>query len=99
MSTKYQSHGEVLSVYSIDALKQAKDCVVLLDEPETALSVRNQFRLANEAQRAVERNCQLFLSTHCIPLIESVDEVLSLDKKKWVSSTKFIEGHRKKASK
>lgn len=90
LSTMWCSHGEALVNYSIEALKKAKDCVVLLDEPETALSIRNQYRLAKEIKNSVKRGCQCIIATHCIPLIESQKEVLSLEHKAWMSSKDFI---------
>ena len=90
LASKFMSHGEALLRLSVECLKKAKDCVIFLDEPETALSIRNQYKLANEIKECEKRNCQLFIATHCLPLIESQEKVLSLEDKKWMKSTKFI---------
>lgn len=90
ISTKFRSHGEVLRCFSVDAIKKAKNCIVFLDEPESALSIRNQFILANELHAAVDRNCQIFVSTHSLPIIQSFDDVLSLEDRRWMSGESFI---------
>lgn len=90
ISTIWKSHGETLRIYSIDAIKKANDCVIFFDEPETALSLRNQYNLIDEMNNAVKRNCQIIISTHCLPIIESRLEILSLEHKKWMKSEDFI---------
>jgi predicted ATPase len=47
------SHGEVLVDFTVNAIKKAKNCVILLDEPESALSIRNQWKLVKEIKKAV----------------------------------------------
>ena len=42
MASRFMSHGEILEQFIIGPLKKAKDCVIILDEPETALSIKNQ---------------------------------------------------------
>ncbi len=90
MSTT-KSHGETLVDFTVNALLEAKDSVILLDEPEAALSIKNQYRLAESIKNAVSKNCQLIIATHCIPLIESVDKVYDLENKAWKKSNLFIE--------
>lgn len=90
IKSRFLSHGEVLKAYTIDQLRKAKDCVILLDEPESALSLRNQFRLADEVRAASRRNCQLIIATHSLILIESVLDVLSLDDHKFIPSKEFV---------
>lgn len=92
--SRFLSHGEVLKKYSVDALKFAKDCIIFLDEPETALSLKNQYKLTKEIKDAVKRNCQLFIVTHCYILISAFDNVLSLEEKKWTPSNIFISNNQ-----
>lgn len=94
IASKFRSHGEILACFSVDAIKKARDCIVFLDEPESALSIRNQFILADVLHAAVDRNCQLFISTHCLPIIQSFDSVVSLEDKQWMSSQSFIDSQR-----
>jgi len=93
--THFESHGETLRKFTVDRIKDIKDCVLLMDEPEAAMSPKNQYKLIKEFKKAVNRNAQLIIATHCIPLIESVEKVYSLEKLKWISSKKFIEQSKK----
>ena len=47
LASRFRSHGEVLEEFIIEPLLKAKDCVILLDEPESGLSITNQFKLIN----------------------------------------------------
>lgn len=77
-ASRFSSHGEILEQFTLGPLSKAKDCVILLDEPETALSIKNQFKFIEEIKTSVKRGCQFFMATHCYPLIEAFD-VISLD--------------------
>ncbi len=97
LASLFQSHGEVLEKFIIGPINKAKDCVILLDEPESGLSITNQFKLVNAINNAVKRNCQFFIATHCYLLIEKFD-VISLEHKKQMSGTEFIEKIKNKLS-
>jgi predicted ATPase len=92
---RFKSHGEVLEPIVIAPLLTAKDSVILLDEPESGLSITNQFRLIDAIKIAVENNCQFFIATHCYPLIMAFDDIISLEHRKQMTSAEFI----KRASK
>lgn len=96
ISTMFKSHGETLVEFTVNILKKAKNSVILLDEPEAALSIRNQYRLAKNIKNAVSKNCQLIIATHCLPLIESLDKVYDLENKIWKKSSVFIKEQRNK---
>jgi predicted ATPase len=95
LKSRFMSHGEVLREFTVNGIKEAKDCVLLLDEPESALSLANQYRLARELQIAVSKNVQIIASTHCLPLIESVNEVYSLEHNRWMTSEEFVKSSKK----
>jgi predicted ATPase len=90
LASRFKSHGEILEHFVITPILKAKDCVILLDEPESGLSLTNQFRLVDAINKAVKNNCQFFIATHCYPLIESFD-VISLEHKKQMSGKDFID--------
>lgn len=90
ISSKFKSHGEVLKTFTVDLICKAKNSVVLLDEPEAALSLKNQYRLASEINKALTNNVQFIIATHCLPLIESVENVYSLEHNMWLLSKDFI---------
>ena len=59
-----ESHGESMLPVLHYILKNAKDCTIFMDEPETALSLRNQFWLVHEMDRSArEQNNQIIIST------------------------------------
>ena len=47
---------EILEKFIINPLKTAKDSVILLDEPESALSITNQFKLIDAIKTAIHCN-------------------------------------------
>ena len=89
LKSRFQSHGEVLQSFIIDPLLKAKDCVVILDEPESGLSITNQFKMIDAINKAVINGCQFFIATHCLPLIESF-YVFSLEHNKLMKGVDFI---------
>lgn len=95
LASRFKSHGEVLREFTVNAIPLSKNCVLFLDEPESALSVKNQYLLSKHINEAPSRNVQLVISTHCIPIIESVPEVYSLEHKRWMYSKEFLESCRK----
>jgi len=90
----FKSHGEILREYTVNSIKKAKNCILILDEPESALSLKNQYKLANELKKAEKNNVQTIIATHCLPLIESVEKVYSLQTNEWISSKEFIENSK-----
>jgi predicted ATPase len=88
--SRFKSHGETLKNYTVGAISKANDCVLFLDEPESALSLKNQFKLASEIKNGLKNNVQFIIATHCLPLIESIEEIYSLEHNKWMKSNEFI---------
>lgn len=95
IASRFKSHGEIMQWLVVNPLTTAENCVVLLDEPESGLSITNQFRLIKEISAAVERGCQFFIATHCYPLIEAYD-VVSLEHWKKMKGEDFIKLAREK---
>jgi len=94
--SKFKSHGEVLENLTVNLLEKAKDSVIFLDEPESALSLRNQYKLVKNIELAKKNNCQLIISTHCLPLIENNEKIFNVNNLKWVESKKYINKFKKK---
>lgn len=90
LTSRFKSHGEVLREFTVNAIRQAHDAVIFLDEPESALSIKNQKKLVIEIHEAVKRNCQFIIATHNYFLIKSVKTVLSLEHKKWMTAESFL---------
>lgn len=87
--SRFKSHGEILEKFIINPLLNAKNCVILLDEPESGLSITNQFKLMDAIKTAVNNNCQLFIATHCYPIIEQFN-VISLEHNQQMIGVDFI---------
>lgn len=60
-----------------------------MKNPESGLSLTNQFKLIEAINIAVSNNCQLFIATHCYPLINAFD-VISLEHNKQMKGVDFI---------
>lgn len=97
LTSRFVSHGELLKQFTVDGLVRAKDSIVFIDEPESGLSIRNQYKLVASVNEAVYNGCQLFIATHCLPLIESCEHVYSMEHRCWIESGAFIETQKGEA--
>ncbi len=64
--------------------------LLLLDEPDMALSIRSVHRLAALLQRAADDGHQVIAAVHNPIVIASQPRVLSLEDRTWMSSERFI---------
>lgn len=93
--SRFKSHGETL-LPMLENFVDAKTGLVFIDEPETALSMRSQYRFVEIIKKARDNKCQVFVSTHSRIIIEGVaefmdkPEILSLEHRCWMSPEKFI---------
>ena len=87
--SRFHSHGEILEWLIVNSLEEAKDCIIFLDEPESGLSLTNQFRLIQLIKNAANNGCQFFIATHCYPLINEFN-VISLEHNKQMTGKQFI---------
>lgn len=91
MSVRFQSHGEVV-LPLLKEVTSKSNCLILLDEPETSLSLRSQFMLIDVFKEAIKRNNQIIVSTHNSLFMEAFNtSILSLEHNKYVSYTEFKE--------
>jgi Predicted ATPase len=89
IAARFQSHGEVLAPFILKPLKSFKNTIIILDEPEAGLSIHNQYKVIDAIKVAVKNGNQLFIATHCYPLI-CRNDVYSFDTFEKMSGTKFI---------
>lgn len=87
---KFSSHGEFVNSI-VRSISKLDTDVVLMDEPDMALSIRSMNRLA-QALKACPTT--IIASAHNPILIGAVERVLSLEHKRWMTAQKFIESHR-----
>jgi predicted ATPase len=86
-----ESHGESLLPVLKYILKNARNCCLFLDEPETALSLSNQIWLVKEIQRSTKENHnQIFVSTHALALINQFKTIFDMETRKWVDKEEYI---------
>lgn len=94
--SKFKSHGETL-LPMLQQFIDKKSGLIYIDEPETALSMRSQYKFVEIVKSAVEKKNQIFIATHSRIVIEELasimDEpaVLSLEHRQWMSPKDFIE--------
>lgn len=89
MSVRYQSHGEVL-LPILKLIESQSDALILLDEPETSLSLRSQYMMIEVFRKAMERNNQLVLATHNTVFMQAFDgNLLSLEHGRYVTLGEF----------
>ena len=85
--TDEKSHGTVMLETLLDM--DVENNFIQIDEPESGLSIRSQYKLLKYYKKLAEKN-QLLIATHSLILMNGVDNVLSLEHKKWMTSDEFI---------
>jgi predicted ATPase len=84
-----KSHGTVIKSL-LTAMDKEEGKLILIDEPESGLSIRSQFSLLEFYRKLAERN-QLLIATHSMIFIKEIGEVLSIEHRKWMTADEFIE--------
>jgi predicted ATPase len=88
--SNFGSHGEALKPI-LRTLDTISDSFILLDEPETALSLRTQFLMIECFKNALTRNNQIIVATHNLVFMEAFPEsILSLEHGKYLTPKKFV---------
>jgi len=86
----FVSHGEAM-LPLILAAEEFKDIVLIVDEPEAGISLKNQKKIIDAFKKIATKNsCQIIVTTHSYVIIRSVDEVFSMDAKKWIPSDAYL---------
>ena len=73
-------------------MKEKKDMVIFIDEPEAGISLRNQLKVLEAIKTAEENGCQLFVATHSYVLIKNAEKVFNVKTGKWITSKSFLKG-------
>ena len=90
IQSRMKSHGQVIFPM-LKQINETKKGIIFLDEPETSLSIRSQYKLAEVIKEAAKNDgCQLFIATHSEILMGAVETVLSLEHRKWMTTEEFI---------
>lgn len=88
-----ESHGESMLPALNYILGEAKGgYTIFMDEPETALSLKNQIYIADKMKTSAETNKnQLIVSTHSLAIINQFETVFDMETRKWVNSKEYVE--------
>lgn len=87
----FRSHGETNMDVICNHLSEFKNKLVLLDEPDQALSIRSIIRLKSVIDKMIENGCQIIMAVHSETLMRLAGEVLNIECKKWMNFQEFIE--------
>jgi predicted ATPase len=86
-----ESHGESMKPILEYLLGKAHNAVLFFDEPDTALSLKNQIWLGKEMQRSAKENGnQIIASTHALALINQFPLVFDMEARKWVERETYV---------
>jgi predicted ATPase len=97
IASMFMSHGETVNSIVGDlprmVAESADPSLVLLDEPDMALSPRSVHKLARGLQAVADAGGQVVASAHSPILIASQEQVLSLEHKRWLRPQTFLAKH------
>lgn len=86
-----ESHGESMKPILEYLLTNAHGGILFFDEPDTALSLKNQVWLGKEMIRSAKENGnQIIASTHALALINQFEHVLDMETRKWVNRETYV---------
>lgn len=85
-----KSHGEANTTI-LSLVASMRDAVVLLDEPDSAMSVRGCRGVCETLLGLVEnQQCQVFAACHNPIVLTFAKEVLSVEHRRWMTAEEFI---------
>ena len=88
---RFISHGEYAKTMFYQ-VKTAKKALLLMDEPDTALSPRSCLHLAKMFQRLVDKqDCQVIVMCHNPILFMSQEEVYNLEEMAWINAADYLQ--------
>lgn len=98
MGVRFSSHGEALLPIAKE-IENFENTLILLDEPESSLSLRSQYTMIEIFKKCVERNNQLIIATHNLEFIKAFpDSILNLEKKKYVTPDQFVKSQKESSN-
>lgn len=81
-----ESHGETREGVLLGILQNSFD-ILLLDEPEQGLSLKNQLKYLNKLK---DTEKVILVNTHSKVFIENVEEVFDVETMKWVNTKEYL---------
>ena len=95
LRSMFSSHGEVVMAFIRPLRKIKEPTLLIVDEPDMALSIRSIFEMIRIFDFIVEQKGQVIAAVHNPLLIQDRD-VLSVADRKWMPGNEFIEKMKKK---
>ena len=92
-SMSEDSNGET-TIDFITSLSNLEGCLIVLDEPETSLSIKSQIKMRNLVKRLAEKN-QIIVVTHSQYFMEMSKDIYDFEKKQWTSTVDYIKSQIK----
>jgi predicted ATPase len=90
IASRFASHGEAM-LPLILASKQFNDVVLFVDEPEAGISLSNQKKIFDTLEQISKKNnCQVIVTTHSYVIINNIEYVFCMVKKKWMLSKDYL---------
>jgi len=92
MFAQAESHGESMLPALDYILTEAKGgYTIFMDEPETALSLKNQISLASKFKMSAgEYGNQLIISTHSLAIIQQFSSIFDMETRQWWKTDKYL---------
>lgn len=78
LASRFWSHGEAL-LPILEGSAKFKNTLLIIDEPEAGLSLKNQLKVLKAFQAAIANGCQVIITTHSYVIIRSAETVFSMD--------------------
>jgi len=86
-----ESHGETM-IPLLEYILNVQNCFICLDEPETALSLKNQIKISNLIKESVNKNNnQIVICTHSLAMINCFDKIYDMEKREWTNRKEYVE--------
>jgi predicted ATPase len=81
VASHFWSHGQTLFPI-LEHIKEISNQLIIIDEPESGISLSNQIKLIEAMGIAIKNNCQIVLATHSYVFIRSAEKVFNLNTKR-----------------
>ena len=88
------SNGENTLDYISELHRCIKNSLIVLDEPETSLSIKSQMKVARQIQELAMHN-QVIVITHSPYIMRITDEVYDFEAKKYIPVKRYIKKQEK----
>jgi predicted ATPase len=93
MAMMFSSHGESVKAI-LKGLDNASDGVMaMLDEPDSALSIRSCMKLVARFKNLEQRGVQVIAAVHNPVVIQAFEQVYSLEHRLWMTGSEFMGIH------